>query len=113
MNYKRERRWINKKVKSGVKRSELRESVGAFSNKKKKKVMAEKRLSSSGYEKRRKFLANVYYVLCNEPDKPAKKVTTRSSVVNKPKRKYKESSYDYFYGTEYTTQAQSYLEEPW
>ena len=61
--YKRERAWINKKVRSGVNRDELRESVGRFSNKSKKKVMAEKKLSSAGYEKRYKFLSRVYYVL--------------------------------------------------
>lgn len=114
--YKRERAWIRKKLDSGVNRDELRESVGRFSNKSKKKVMAEKKLSSSVYEKRRKFLSNVYVILCDEPVKrsPGKTVSkARTYNANKPKRKKRESAYDYFYDTEYTTQHQAYREEAW
>lgn len=61
--FKREKAWINSKLRKGVTKDELRECVGAFSNKKKSKVMAEKNITSEQYEKRKKFLANVYSLL--------------------------------------------------
>lgn len=39
MSYKKEYAWINKKYKQGVSKAELRDSVGIFSNREKKKVM--------------------------------------------------------------------------
>ena len=68
-SYKKEQAWIQKKLRSGVSRDELRESVGMFSNKNKKKVMAQKNLTEEGYKKRYGFLANVYSILCNTPAK--------------------------------------------
>lgn len=115
-NYKRERAWIKKKLDSGVNRDELRECVGAFSNKKKKKVMAEKKLSSAGYDKRYKFLSNVYVILCDEPVKrqSAKMTVAKSRPSNsKTLKKKRGSAYDYFYDTEYTSQHQAYREESW
>ena len=61
--YFRERAWINKKLKSGVSKYELYHSVGAFSNKPKKKVMSEKGLTEAQYKKRWTFLFNVYNIL--------------------------------------------------
>ena len=69
MKYKKERAWINKKLRSGVSRDELRECVGMFSNKNKNKVMAQKNLSESEYQKRYGFLANVYSILSDIPTK--------------------------------------------
>ena len=69
MKYKKERAWINKKLRSGVSRDELRECVGMFSNKNKNKVMAQKNLSESEYQKRYGFLANVYSILSDTPTK--------------------------------------------
>ena len=63
MSYKKEYAWINKKYKQGVSKKELVNSVGAFSNKKKNKVMAEKKLTSKQYEQRKSFLFNVYNIL--------------------------------------------------
>lgn len=40
--------------------------VGAFSNKKKDRVIQEKNLSEKEYKKRYNFLGNVYYLLSNE-----------------------------------------------
>ena len=59
--------WINKKINSGVSRDELRETVGRFSNRDKKKVMAEKGLNEAQYKQRYDFLAKVYTVLSSEP----------------------------------------------
>ena len=67
MSYEKERAWISKKLRSGVSLKELRESVGMFSNKNKKKVMAQKGLSEDGYNKRYSFFANVYTLLCDTP----------------------------------------------
>lgn len=69
MKYKKERAWINKKLRSGVSRNELRECVGMFSNKNKNKVMAQKNLSEAEYQKRYGFLANVYSILSDTPAK--------------------------------------------
>ena len=69
MKYKKERAWINKKLRSGVSRNELRECVGMFSNKNKNKVMAQKNLSEAEYQKRYGFLANVYSILSDTPSK--------------------------------------------
>lgn len=55
--------WINKKLKQGVTRNELRACVGSFSNKSKKKVMQEKNLTEKQYKKRYDFLAKVYSLL--------------------------------------------------
>ena len=56
-------RWINKKLNSGVSRNELRNCVGAFSNRNKKIVMAEKKLTEKQYKKRYDFLSKVYSLL--------------------------------------------------
>ena len=53
--YRRERAWILKKINKGVPQSELLESVGIFSNRKKKRVMESKGISSKQYEKRKEF----------------------------------------------------------
>ncbi len=66
-DYSRERSWILKKLNSGnTTQNELLNCVGAFSNKKKERVMQEKRLSEKDYKKRYNFLGNVYYLLSNE-----------------------------------------------
>ena len=65
-NYRRERAWIWKKIKKGVKQDELRESVGIFSNRKKKFVMEQKKISAKQYAKRKELLGNAYVLLCNE-----------------------------------------------
>lgn len=57
------RAWINKKLRSGVSKTELLNCVGAFSNKKKERVKAQKGLSEAEYKKRYDFLAKVYYIL--------------------------------------------------
>ena len=64
--YYKEEAWIRKKLRSGVSQTELRESVGMFSNKNKNKAMAQKGLSESQYKKRYTFLGNVYSLLCNK-----------------------------------------------
>ena len=56
-------RWINKKLNSGVTRDELRNCVGAFSNRNKKIVMTEKNLTEKQYKKRYDFLSKVYSLL--------------------------------------------------
>lgn len=65
-NYSKEKRWINKKLRSGVSKKELLNTVGMFSNKKKEKVMAQKGLTEQEYKKRYDFLSRVYYILSNE-----------------------------------------------
>ena len=65
-----ERAWIQKKIDSGVKQEELRTSIGIFSNRKKKRVMESKGISSKQYEKRKEFLGNAYVLLSNEKFKP-------------------------------------------
>ena len=62
-NLKKERAWINKKVMQGVTKKELHNTVGMFSNKSKKKVMAEKGLTEKEYHKRYNFLHNVFNIL--------------------------------------------------
>ena len=66
MSYYREKAWIRKKLRSGVTREELRECVGIFSNRDKKKVMSEKQLSEKSYRERYKFLSNVYLILSSK-----------------------------------------------
>lgn len=56
-------RWIDKKIRSGVTRDELRACVGAFSNRDKKTVMAEKKLTEKQYKRRYDFLSEVYSLL--------------------------------------------------
>ena len=62
-NYYKERAWIKKKLDSGVTKKELHNTVGMFSNKSKKKVMQQKGLTSKEYDKRYKFLHNVFNIL--------------------------------------------------
>ena len=59
-------KWVNKKLRSGVSKDELLHCVGTFSNKKKQKVMAEKKLNERQYKERYEFLAKVYIVLSNK-----------------------------------------------
>ena len=67
MKYSKERAWIRKKLyRENISQKELLHTVGMFSNKKKNKVMAEKNINSAEYDRRYKFLANVYYLLSNE-----------------------------------------------
>ena len=65
-NYSKERAWINKKISQGVTKKELFNTVGIFSNKSKKKVMAEKGLNEKQYRKRYNFLLNVFNILDSE-----------------------------------------------
>jgi len=65
MNYKKEYAWIRYKYSQGVTKEKLRDCVGVFSNKKKNQVMQQKNLSSKEYDKRNKFLSNVYHILSN------------------------------------------------
>lgn len=55
--------WIKKKLSQGVTKEQLRSCVGAFSNRKKKTVMAEKGLTEKQYKQRYDFLAKVYSLL--------------------------------------------------
>lgn len=64
--YWKERAWIDKKVMQGVTKKELHNTVGMFSNKSKKKVMAEKGLTEKEYRKRYNFLHNVFNILDNQ-----------------------------------------------
>ena len=64
-NYNKEKRWINSKLRQGVSKKDLLNTVGMFSNKKKEKVMAQKKLSEKQYKERYDFLARVYYLLSN------------------------------------------------
>lgn len=64
--YERERKWIKDKIAKGQSQDHLLNCVGSFSNKKKSRVMQEKRLTSTGYNKRYSFLSKVYYLLINE-----------------------------------------------
>lgn len=61
----REEQWIEKKLRQnpGLTKSQLRQTVGMFSNKSPKKVMTEKGLSQKEYAERRAFLSNVYNLL--------------------------------------------------
>ena len=63
---KRAENWVNKKLRSGVPKEELLHCVGAFSNKKKQKVMAEKKLTERQYKERYEFLSKAYIVLLNK-----------------------------------------------
>ena len=63
---KRAEAWVNKKLRQGVSKNELLHCVGAFSNKKKQKVMAEKKLTERQYKERYEFLAKAYVVLSNK-----------------------------------------------
>lgn len=59
--------WINKKLyHEGVDPIKLRNTVGAFSNKEKSRVMKEKNLSEKQYDRRHKFLSEVYSILCEK-----------------------------------------------
>mgnify|MGYP004628133925 CR=1 FL=1 len=64
-NFKKEHAWIEKKVKQGVNKETLHDSIGIFSDKKKSKVMQDKKISAKEYNSRREFLSNVYYILEN------------------------------------------------
>ena len=67
MKYQKERAWIKKKLwQENLTQSELLTTVGMFSNKQKKRVMAEKNINSSEYNRRYKFLSNVYNLLSTE-----------------------------------------------
>lgn len=55
--------WIKKKNSRGISNKELEHSVGTFSNRTKKSVMKEKKLTEKEYYKRRSFLATVYGLL--------------------------------------------------
>ncbi len=63
MSFNSAQRWINKKIKQGVTKNQLRACVGSFSNKSKKKVMQEKNLTEKQYKQRYDFLAKVYSLL--------------------------------------------------
>lgn len=59
--------WINRILdKTSVDPKQLHSCIGKFSNKKKKKVMAEKNITSSEYERRRKFLFRAFCILEDE-----------------------------------------------
>lgn len=60
---KRAKAWVDKKLRQGVNKNELYACVGAFSNRKKSVVMAEKNLSEKQYQKRYNFLANAFAYL--------------------------------------------------
>ena len=58
--------WVERKLRSGVPKNELLHCVGVFSNKKKQKVMAEKRLTERQYKERYEFCAKAYIYLSNK-----------------------------------------------
>jgi hypothetical protein len=60
------RNWAERKLRQGVPKNELLHCVGAFSNKKKQKVMAEKKLNERQYKQRYDFMAKVYVYLSNK-----------------------------------------------
>ena len=60
---KRAKAWVHKKLNSGVSKENLRNCIGAFSNRSKKKVMQEKGLSDKQYKRRYDFLYNAYVYL--------------------------------------------------
>lgn len=66
---KKARNWINKKLKQGVSKKDLYNSVGVFSNKDKKIVMKQKGLSESQYKERYDFCFKVFSLLENEYNK--------------------------------------------
>lgn len=59
----KEKKWIKKMLNKGYTQNQLMKNVGLFSNKKKQDVMKIKRISSKEYDKRYKFLSNVYALL--------------------------------------------------
>ena len=66
--------WINKKVyKDNVDPRVLEETTGIFSNRKKEKVMKEKKLSEKQYKKRYSFLCDAHLILSNGYKKREKK----------------------------------------
>ena len=67
---KKARAWINKKLRQGVSRKDLYNSVGAFSNKKKEIVMKQKGLTEKQYQQRYDFCYKVFIAL--ESDKDSK-----------------------------------------
>ena len=60
---KRARAWVNKKLRQGVNKNELYACVGAFSNRKKSVVMAEKNLTEKQYQRRYDFLSKAFRYL--------------------------------------------------
>ena len=65
--YSKERKWIRNILNSSnITQAELYNTVGLFSNKSKEKVMKEKNITSSEYDKRRKFLYKVFCLLESE-----------------------------------------------
>ena len=60
---KRAKAWVNKKLRQGVDKNELYACVGAFSNRKKSVVMAEKNLTEKQYQRRYSFLSNAFLYL--------------------------------------------------
>ena len=63
LNMHKEKRWIRKKLRSGISQEQLKHNVGVFSNKSKHKVMKQKNLSEKQYKARYKFLSNCYALL--------------------------------------------------
>lgn len=82
-----ERAWIQKKIDKGVPQGELLESIGIFSNRKKKRVMEQKGLSSKQYEKRKEFLGNAYVLLSNEKFKPKPNSKPKPTISQKDRSK--------------------------
>ena len=73
--------WINKKVyKNNVDPRILEETTGRFSNRKKEKVMKEKKLSEKQYEKRYSFLSDVHFILSNGYQKRDRKNKKNSAI---------------------------------
>ena len=62
-NMHKEKRWIRKKLRSGISQEQLKHNVGVFSNKSKQKVMKQKNLSEKQYKARYRFLSNCYALL--------------------------------------------------
>ena len=62
-SYSKEKAWIAKKRAMGVSDEQLLNGVGLWSNKKKEDEMKRRNLSSKEYDKKHKFLLNVYNLL--------------------------------------------------
>lgn len=62
-SYKKEIAWIKKKKFNGVKLIDLKNGVGAWSNLSKEYVMKKDKLTEAQYNKKRRFLENVYFLL--------------------------------------------------
>lgn len=62
-SFSKERTWIAKKRAMGVSDEQLLNGVGLWSNKKKEDEMKRRNLSSKEYDKKYKFLFNVYNLL--------------------------------------------------